>query len=478
MILELDKDTIAAVSTAPGTGGIAVVRISGTQALAITKKLAGFMPADPESHRLYFGTIMDPRRGEPLDEVLAAYFKAGHSFTGEEVVEISCHGGHFLAQKIVEAANHQGARLARRGEFTYRAFMNGRIDLVQAEAILSLIESRSQQAARAALRQLKGALSKRLGTILDDVVWAAAHLEANIDFAQEDIEVAAVDSLLARLNGARATLADLLRAKDQSRFWREGFMVALVGRPNVGKSSLLNALLQEERAIVTDSPGTTRDLVEGSLELEGVRVSFIDTAGLRESGETVERIGIERARRAAGDADLVFFVLDHETTAAELLELAKVLEAGPDRVVAVRNKMDVSGAVALGEWRAELVTRLSSSGQDAAALWLENLPASGILEVSAKTHAGIDGIFDYLGRELKSHLVDDAPGAIHERHLELMSKTDEGLAKAVELLDQGSSPEFVAFELQVAVLSLHEILGRRFDDQVMDRVFGEFCLGK
>ncbi len=478
MILEQDNDTITAVSTAPGTGGISIVRISGAQALKVVKRIADFIPEIPESHRLYFGTLTNPQTKDPLDEVLVAYFREGQSFTGEEVLEVSCHGGDFLANKVVQLLISSGARLARRGEFTYRAFMNGRIDLVQAEAVLSLIESRSEGAARTALRQLKGALSVRLTEILDGVVWAAANLEANIDFAQEDIEAASTRALQTKLNLARAGIKAVLETKNQSRYWRDGYRVSLIGRPNVGKSSLLNALIGEERAIVTDVPGTTRDIVEGGIDVQGVRVHFVDTAGLRDSDEPVEKIGIARARQSATDADLIFFILDLQSLDEGIIELEALISKYGERVLLLRNKTDLENAFSLSQWRHRLKVVGDGLGLQKFGTWLADLDDSRFLAVSAKTGLGLEGLLDYISRELKGHLIDDAPGTIHERHVELLNRADQGLARAIEMMNGDSSPEFIAFELHSAVFGLHEILGRRFDDQVMDRVFGEFCLGK
>lgn len=450
MILAQDKDTIAAVSTAPGAGGIAVVRVSGSNAVQIVRRLAEFLPAQLESHRLYFGTLKNPEDHESLDEVLVAYFAQGKSVTGEEVIEISCHGGDWLAQEVVRVLRTQGARPARRGEFTYRAFMNGRMDLVQAESVLDLIQSRSQGAARAAIRQLKGLLSKRLEEILDLVTWSAAHLEANIDFAQEDIQTATTTELVGKLDLAVRGIQELLRTESQRRLWDEGYHVALVGLPNVGKSSLLNALIGQDKAIVTDIAGTTRDLVEGFLDIEGVRVRVTDSAGLRESNEVVEKIGIERSRLLVEDADLVLFVSDGGNTADTRQELEQIQPKAKDKIFSIRNKCDQPPMVG----------------------------ADVMLAVSALTGEGIEKLRCLIAEKVKAQTIDDSPVIIKARHGELLRKALVSLQKSNELLAQDASPEFAAFELKEAVLALHEILGQRFDDQVMDRVFNEFCLGK
>lgn len=478
MALEPDKDTIVAVSTAPGHGAVALIRLSGERALELLRPLASFLPAQVESHRLYFGTLKEQSTNTPVDEVLVAYFKTGHSFTGEEVAEISCHGGHFLAQHIVSLLIQQGARLARRGEFTYRAFMNGRMDLVQAEGVLALIESRSAPAAKLALRQLKGNLSRKMEEILEAVVWTAAHLEANIDFSQEDIEVASVERLLSRLEIAHSQLAQVLAGQQQSRYWRDGYLVALMGCPNVGKSSLLNALLGEERAIVTPLPGTTRDLVEGTLEVRGVRITVTDTAGLRETADPIEKMGVGRARTLSRDADQLFFLSDGEATGESLRELNNLMKLETPQIILVRTKVDLCPELTAEGWREQLQAQAQEENLNRLGSWLSELPLDKFILLSSKTGSGVEKVVDIVDADLASQLIDDAPGTIHERHIEILTKVDESLAKAKGLLRDTASPEFVAFELQVAVEGLHKILGLRFDDQVMDRVFGEFCLGK
>ncbi len=477
MILEQDKETIAAVSTAPGAGGIAVVRISGPRALEVVKKVAPFLPDGIESHRVYYGTVKEPLSRQPVDEVLISYFAKGKSFTGEEVLEISCHGGDWLAHQILNLLLNSGARLANRGEFTYRAFMNGRLDLVQAEAVLSLIESTNKASARAALRQLKGASSKRLEEILDSITWVAAHLEANIDYAQEDIEVKSHASLSERLGQVQSAISEILASENQARLWNEGFHVALMGVPNVGKSSLFNSLLNEDRAIVTDIPGTTRDLVEGQLQFHGVRVLLTDTAGLREAQDQVEKLGVEKTRATGLNADLILFLYDGRDQALVLDELARFSHEQLARVRIVRNKGDLLNNPFALEIE-DLAALARERGQNELCKWLldEGMKHSSV--VSAKTHEGLEILRESFEKSVQSQLVDDAPMSLRTRHVEILRKAKKAVEKAQDLLNEDSSPEFTAFELKDAVLSMHEILGRRFDDQVMDRVFKEFCLGK
>ena len=439
--LERDNDTIVAVSTAPGLGGIAVLRVSGPRALEITKKCACFLPNSPESHRVYFGVFLDEAGGE-IDETLVTYFANGKSFTGEETLEISCHGSPVLTQRVMRSLCQSGARVADRGEFTYRAFMNGRIDLVQAESVLQLIEARTEEGAKLALRQLKGGLSEELRRIEDDLIWVQANLEANIDFAQEDLVVAEKAVMIERLDRVWKSVVSLLESYKSGKALLEGARIALVGAPNVGKSSLLNALVGEERAIVTEIPGTTRDMIEADCLHNGFRLIFIDTAGVRESTDAIEKIGIQRTKEALESMDFILLVSDDpERRQDPLPEVDKIL---------LINKADLWGGHGIDDGFA----------------------------VSAKTGIGLVELKDYLAGRLQERLTENAAGAANARHFEILKRMAEGLRRGLGLLREDASPEFVAFELQEAILGVHELLGQRFDDQVMDRVFREFCLGK
>lgn len=456
-LLERDKDTICALATAHGLGAISVIRISGTQAPAILRKLAAFLPEKLESHKIYYGILRRPDSVEPLDEVLVSYFAHGRSFTGETSFEVSCHGSETIVNEVLGALVAAGARPAERGEFTYRAFMNGRIDLVQAESVLALIESRSSRAARLALRQLQGDLSKKLKDILDRVTWVLAHLEANIDFASEDIQIVAPRMLAERIAGVSTEVGDILKGYRQGLIVKQGFQVALVGAPNAGKSSLLNVLAGEERAIVTPIPGTTRDFVEAVISENGLRVSIIDTAGLRVTEDPVEKIGVERTLDKLQSVDLILYVIDAAQPTAT--EEASFWDRIPwEKTALVLNKIDL--------------------GKGSASLGSEVNPQGGTLEVSAVAGTGVKELKDWLARRVRCEVSEDTTLLSNARHFRGLQSVKESLDKALPLLQEEESPDFIALELQAALRALYEILGMTFDDQVMDRVFAEFCLGK
>lgn len=446
--LARDTDTICALATAHGVGAISVLRVSGPRAIGITRSLAPFVPEIPESHRVYYG-ILKSAGGESLDEVLISYFRAGRSFTGEDTCEISCHGGEVIVDEILRELIGAGARPAERGEFTYRAFMSGRIDLVQAESVLGLIESRSPRATRLALRQLKGDFSKRLLKIRDDVTWVLANLEANIDYASEDIVVAETAMLSARLSTALEDTRHLMAGYARGRILRDGFQVALVGAPNAGKSSLLNALCGEERAIVTPIAGTTRDFVEGTLTIGGARVRLIDTAGLRATDDPVESIGVGRTLERLSDVDLVLHV-----TGADSPVTDEFKERLPwDRTLTLANKCDLA--------------RVTPHAR-----------GLGCLHVSATTGEGLDRLVTWLGDRLGEQASEDSILVSNARHFAGLEILRRSLEISLPLVVSEDSPDLIALELQTGLRAVFEILGLTFDDQVMDRVFAEFCLGK
>lgn len=454
-ISETDKDTICALATAHGTGAISVIRISGSKAAQITRRLAAFLPEKPESHKIYYGILRSSDGSRALDEVLLSFFAEGRSFTGEESLEISCHGSEAVVTDVLEELVAAGCRPARRGEFTYRAFMGGRLDLVQAESVLAMVESQSKRAANLALHQLRGELSKRLRLILDRLTGVLAHLEANIDFAAEDIEIAGAAELSARLADVLDNVRELLASYRQGRVLREGYRVALVGRPNAGKSSLLNALAREERAIVTPIAGTTRDFVEAELMVDGVRVTLIDTAGLRLGADPVEKIGVERTLRKMGEVDAVWYVVDGDAgvSAADSEFFSQIPWS---RTSVLINKSDLNP---VRDFDFEVNPR-------------------AVYRVSATSGHGLAPLMTNLGQELRQELGEDGSIISNARHFALLRTAEESLATSLPLLRNSESPDLIALELGGAITAVHEILGLTFDDQVMDRVFQEFCLGK
>lgn len=470
-----DLDTICAVSTPYGVGGISVIRISGARALQIVRKLGAFLPDALESHRAYLGVLKTPENHEPIDEVLTTYFKHGNSFTGEEVIEISCHGSPHICQNIMNLLVLMGARPADRGEFTYRAFMNGNLDLVQAESVLTLIESQTQQASRLALRQLKGDLSTQLESIEHDMTWILARAEIGIDFSTEDIQVVDQAEVMLRLNRVAVILDALIASFKVGRILKDGFKVVLAGLPNVGKSSLLNVFLEDQRAIVTEIAGTTRDVIHGDTTYDGFKFTFLDTAGLREdASDLVEKIGIERSYEAQLDADLVLFVLDASQKISEE-EVSILNNLDPFKTLIILNKMDKipetldPSDVQRGIRASKFFQKLTDSG-----LPLERR----FFFVSAIDKTSRDLVLRELVRDFTHLKSENSVLLSNARHFENLSRAAKNVSAAKGLVAGGAGEEFLAVELKEALIAIHETLGKRFDDQVMDRVFKEFCIGK
>jgi tRNA modification GTPase TrmE len=470
-----DQDTICAVSTPHGVGGISVIRVSGPRTLSFVQKISPFLPEHPESHRVYFGNIKTAETAQEIDEVLVTYFKHGKSFTGEEVIEISCHGSPVICQTILNELITLGARAADRGEFTYRAFMNGKLDLVQAESVLSLIESQSQQAAKLALRQLKGSLSKKLEEVEDDMTWILAHAEAGIDFSTEDIKIVDNTLVLSRLAKIETILEELVGTFKTGRLLKDGFRVVLTGLPNVGKSSLLNLFLEDERAIVTDIPGTTRDVIHGDTSFEGVKFTFLDTAGLRESvSDLVEKIGIQKSKEATGESDVVFFVFDIENgLSAEELTILEGLD--PKNTYILANKTDRLSQLPA---KNDLLKPLQNSKFFQKIGDLEAFMKRRVFFVSALDKKMRAQVLNELVQEFADLQVENTVLISNSRHLENLTRALENTRRSKVVVTASLGDEFLSLELKESLIAIHETLGKRFDDQIMDRVFKEFCIGK
>lgn len=451
-------DTIVAPATPPGEGGVGIVRLSGSRAEPLLAETfqGRTAPAAMESHRLYHGHICR-HDGTPVDEVLAVIMRAPHSYTGEDVVEIHCHGGTQVLRGILDRLLGCGARLARPGEFTQRAFLNGRLDLAQAEAVAALIGARSEQAARTALGQLDGRLSRQLQGFAAELRELLLLVEAHIDFPDDDLGTLDQPLLATRAAAVHAAMAKLLGSFDAGRALREGVSVLILGRPNVGKSSLLNALLGETRAIVTEIPGTTRDTVEEQLVLDGLPLRLVDTAGVRDTQDPVEREGVRRARDKAAAADLVLLVIDASQPLTTEDHMALEL-APPERVILVRNKSDLPGG-----------------DVDP----LRNFPCQ--VTVSVRQGAGLAE----LRAAIVGHFVGDRGTEVAEGVVLTERRHREALAGALIALERfrsgqasGEPLECLALELREALTAVGEITGETTPADILDQIFSRFCIGK
>ena len=467
------KDTICGISTARGRGGISVIRVSGSCAKDIVSRLCFFLPKDCKSHCIYYGFIRRFQSKEEIDEVLVSYFAQGRSFTGEQTLEISSHGGNFISQSIILELQKAGARAAQRGEFTYRSFMNGRIDLSQAEGILAMIESESHLASQLALKQLKGNLSDTFKKIEDQLIYILAHLEAHIDFSYEDIQCDSINDLMDRSVQLQSTLKKLLSTYKKGRQIKEGVEITIIGEPNVGKSRLFNAILGEDRAIVSKQEGTTRDYVEGKMLIEGVTYYLRDTAGLRDTQNEIELLGMEKSIKLARESDLVFLVLNLKESSNCHVENF-ISESPLEKLYFIFNKSDL---ISDYEHPFLLKKQLKNILQIKKTDNKEFVKKRSFL-VSAIHYTGVGDMINALETFSLERYTEDSSIITQARHFELLNTAYDRLVQSIELLQEKASAEFVAFELQESLFSIQQILGRQYSDEVMDRVFKEFCLGK
>jgi tRNA modification GTPase len=473
-----DLDTICAISTPSGVGGISVIRVSGPQAVKNVRKISS-LPENIISHQAYLSKIFSFTDESPIDEVVILVFLNSKSFTGEEVVEISCHGSPTITTWIMQELILSGCRTADPGEFSYRAFSNGKLDLVQAESVLSLIESQSKQAAKQAFRQLRGDLSKNLVEIEDIIIWVLANIEASIDFSTEDIDVLDNDLLQSKIDTVINRIDKLIGSYNDGRTVNEGLKIVFSGQPNVGKSSIFNLLAGEDRAIVTDIAGTTRDLVEYSTQISGIKVLMVDTAGLHESLDKVEKIGIERSKSSQKDADLNFFVFDIKK-GLSTEELLLLQEINPQTLYLIGNKADLLEKEfdkSLDQLKLKLAKDLNQcyfKSQNS----FEEFLKSRIFFISTFENKHKDEILKIISSYLKSRNIEDKTHIFHVRHYEELVKALPLLKSGLALILKKESPDFIALEIKEALLCIQNILGKRFDDDILDRVFKEFCLGK
>jgi len=454
-------EPIAALATAPGIGAIAVVRVSGEGVIDITNLIfKGKDLTKQASHTAHFGTLRQPD-GTIIDEVLVTVFRAPTSFTKEDVVEISCHGSDYIIRQILTRLTREGARLAKPGEFTQRAFLNGQFDLVQAEAVADLIAADSEASHRSALTQLRGGFSKKLKELRQQLIDFVALVELELDFGEEDVEFAKRDQLRGLMVNIRRVLHPLIESFAVGNAVKNGVPTVIVGKPNAGKSTLLNALLDEEKAIVSEIPGTTRDVIEDELFIDGIRFRLSDTAGLRHTTDTIEAIGVERTHQQMEKASLVVYLFDGLTTTPDELEqmIAELQKAGKPFLL-VGNKTD-------------LILDIFRQPLDKVA------GKTKIIWISAKDHR-IDELKAALSLRVRTDSAVQTDGALitNARHLEHLTATDDALARAIGGLDAGVTADWLAMDLRVALRHLGELTGEVTTDDLLESIFSRFCIGK
>lgn len=458
-------DTIVAISTPPGEGAIAIVRLTGEKSIEIAEQIF-FQDKkslkDVSSHTIHYGHIADPRTAVLVDEVMVSVMRSPKTFTYEDVVEINCHGGGVVANQILQLLLREGARMAEPGEFTKRAFLNGRIDLLQAEAVMDLIRAKTDQAKDVAMGQLDGDLSHWICSLRQDILKTIAEVEVNIDYPEYDaVDAITTNKLKKKLGSVCLELKSLLTSAKQGRILREGLKVAIVGRPNVGKSSLLNALLREDRAIVADAAGTTRDFIEELVNLRGIPIKLIDTAGIRETKDVVEKLGVERSRKVLQEADLVLLMLNaNETLNPEDLELLKVTKNM--KHILLLNKIDLSINISMKEIK-------------------KFINEKSIIKISVLSHEGFDQLEEMISKLFFGGQVlinKDATYLSNTRHITLIQQAQESLNEALTGIDEKVPLDLVQMDVVHCWELLGEIIGESVSDELITQLFSQFCLGK
>lgn len=456
------EDTIAAVATAYGEGGIGIIRISGENSLDILKEV--FEPAanndEITSRRMTYGKIIDKDADQIIDEVLAVYMKGPKTYTAEDVVEINCHGSMVSLRKTLALVLRKGARLAEPGEFTKRAFLNGRLDLSQAEAVIDVIKAKTDKSFDVALSQLEGTLSTKISDIRARLLDLLVDITVNIDYPDEDIEEITYDKLAKNISLIGEMIEKLLSTASTGRMIREGIRVAIVGKPNVGKSSLMNGLLRETRAIVTEVPGTTRDTIEEAISIRNIPVYLVDTAGIRETDDMVEKIGIEKSKEAFNNADFVIFILDGSTPLSqEDREIAEYIKTRKSLVLI--NKTDLTQAFSHADVK-------------------ELIPDAKIIETSFIMGEGITEIEEFIEEMVYGGEISQGESLMvnNVRHIELLNKGKDSLRDALNMTEMKEALDFIEIDVKNAYEFLGEIIGETVSDDIINEVFARFCLGK
>jgi len=456
------NDTIAAISTPLGEGGIAVIRVSGSEAVAMVDRIfkSKTSLADAATHTVHYGYIIDNNTGNKLEEVLVTVMLAPRSFTMEDVVEVSCHGGIVSVRKVLDLILAQGVRLAEPGEFTKRAFLNGRIDLTQAEAVIDLIRAKSDRAFSVALKQVEGNLSKRIKELRYELVELMAHIEVNIDYPEHDVEEMTNAFIKTKCDTVMGQIDTLLHTAEQGKILREGIVTAIVGKPNVGKSSLLNALAQDNRAIVTDIPGTTRDVIEEYVNIGGIPLKLLDTAGIRETEDVVEQIGVERSRSAVTEADLILFMIS-QADALNAEDYAMIDLVKNKQTIAILNKMDLPSqldrSVIESYFAKDRIVELSLiEGQGLADLEkaISLMFFEGSIESSDLTYVS------------------------NVRHIQLLKQAKRSLEDALTANEAYVPIDMIQIDIRAAWEQLGEVIGDAVAESLIDQIFSQFCLGK
>ena len=447
------EDTIVAISTSVGEGAISIIRLSGHDALNIASKVFTKDLTKVDSHTIHYGFITS--NNEKIDEVLVSVMKAPKTFTREDIVEINCHGGIATTNKVLEVLLENGARLAEPGEFTKRAFLNGRIDLLEAEATMDLISSKAESARKISINTLTGETSNLIKNLRSELVKIISNIEVNIDYPEyEDIEVLTNESILPDIKKFKEKLEEIIKKSEDSKVIKEGIRVGIIGRPNVGKSSLLNSLLEEEKAIVTDVPGTTRDIVEGSLIVSGIPLNIIDTAGIRKTEDTVEKIGVEKSLKIIDTSDLLIYILNNNEEITE--EEKKILEKTKNKKrIIVVNKID-------------LKTKLNKKLLDS------------YIEISVKENIGIDKIKDEIKRlfNIGEISTNDMTYLSNARSIALLKKSLNNINDAINEINNNNPIDIVELSLKESWNNLGEVIGETYTDELLDELFSRFCLGK
>ena len=459
-------DTIAAISTPLGEGGVGIVRLSGKDSIELVEKIfcspKNRSLTNSKSHRVIYGYIKDPTTGKEIDEVLVVIMRAPYSYTKEDVAEINCHGGMITLRKTLELVLKQGARLAEPGEFTKRAFINGRIDLSQAEAVLDLVRSKTDESRRIAIEQLQGGLSERITALRDKLTELCVNVEAYIDFPEDEIEISSTQAMLKSLEEIDKELQILLKTYDEAKFFREGLLTAIVGRPNVGKSSLLNAILKKDRAIVTELPGTTRDVIEEYLNIKGLPLRIMDTAGIRDVQDIAEKEGVKRSLQSIKDADLVIAIFDSSEPLKD--EDFDVIQKVKDKnTIFVLNKSDLQSAI----------DRNSISS-------LVPRPSSSILNISATRGDGLEDLKDRIFESCLKDWKEEREGVVvtNLRHKIAIQNAKTSLDRALSALIENQPLEILALELRDSLDRLGEVVGVVTTEDILNKIFNNFCIGK